>query len=139
MPNQELINYIKECREKKSADDAIKSDLLKAGWAEGDVNEAFYFFSNSAQEIKKEPQNEEKITLNDILSVWWRATWPTALIVVALDIITAVLIIRFRMMFYSDPIKIFMYIPELLIFLYFFRVALTSKYKNIEIKIIRKK
>lgn len=44
MPNQGIIDYIKQCREKNIAEDVIKGELIKAGWGDGDVNEAFDSF-----------------------------------------------------------------------------------------------
>jgi len=40
MPNQELIDYIKQAREAGQDDDSIKSVLLQNGWSESDVFDA---------------------------------------------------------------------------------------------------
>jgi len=40
MPNQEIINYIQECREKNMKDSTTKLELLKAGWQVKDIEEA---------------------------------------------------------------------------------------------------
>ena len=55
MSNQEIIKYINQCRDKNIVDDVIKGELLKAGWAEGDVNEAFNSFLTSIQEATSQP------------------------------------------------------------------------------------
>jgi hypothetical protein len=41
MPNQQLIDYIKQETEKGQLKDQIKQGLLAAGWPEADINEAF--------------------------------------------------------------------------------------------------
>lgn len=41
MPNQNLIDYIKESKEKGFSDKEIKKALLDAGWKKGDVRGGF--------------------------------------------------------------------------------------------------
>ena len=40
MAQKDLLDYIKNAREQKASDDAIRSQLLKFGWVEAEVNEA---------------------------------------------------------------------------------------------------
>lgn len=47
MTNQDLINYINQARAEGTSDQKIKEDLLKAGWAQIDIDEAFAIKPNA--------------------------------------------------------------------------------------------
>lgn len=47
MPNDELINFIKQSREAGQTDEQIKSALQSAGWQEGDIEEGFKYIISS--------------------------------------------------------------------------------------------
>ncbi len=46
MASQDLINYIKQCREQGVSDEQIKTALSGAGWKQEDINEGFNSFNN---------------------------------------------------------------------------------------------
>lgn len=55
MPAQELLDYIKTAREKKIADETIKSTLISNGWQEVDVNTALAPTSQVGNDIPLPP------------------------------------------------------------------------------------
>ncbi|PIR70383.1 MAG: hypothetical protein COU46_01825 [Candidatus Niyogibacteria bacterium CG10_big_fil_rev_8_21_14_0_10_42_19] len=59
MPNQEVLNYIKESKASGASDDVIRTELIKAGWFEAEVNEALDAFSTQNPNIKPYWQSGE--------------------------------------------------------------------------------
>jgi hypothetical protein len=56
MPNPQIIEFIEECRRRGFDDWQIKEPLLKSGWTEDIVNEAF---SSANEKEKKQSKNKE--------------------------------------------------------------------------------
>ena len=49
MPNQQLIDYIKQAQTAKQTEEQIRTALLNAGWPEKDVNDALASLFSTAQ------------------------------------------------------------------------------------------
>lgn len=57
MPNQNLINYIKESKEKGFPDKEIRKALLDAGWKKEDVSKGFKVV-REVKKIAKKPKSK---------------------------------------------------------------------------------
>lgn len=61
MAEQQLVDYIKKAKEAGLADDQIKSLLLKNGWAEAEINEAFVAATQTEAQSQAQPQPEPEV------------------------------------------------------------------------------
>src|SRR5680860_676497 len=55
MPNQQLLDYIKEELQRGVSEEQIKNSLISNAWQPQDVNEAFSFISNPTSQSQPAP------------------------------------------------------------------------------------
>ena len=53
MPNQELLDYIKESKKTGQTDEQIKSVLIANGWQEADINNGFWAVISPRKTVSK--------------------------------------------------------------------------------------
>lgn len=72
MPNQQLLDYIKDCSDQGFSQEKIKEALLSASWTNDEINEAFKYFSELKEEkngVNLKQKNINKLKYLAIISV----------------------------------------------------------------------